>query len=309
MEIFATIIPIFVLVALGWVAHQRGFTPPQFLGPANRLVYYLAIPALIFNSIAKASLRTEFHGAALFATLAAAVAAYATAWWICRWSGMPAARRGAFTICSGHGNLGYIGLPIAFYLLGDSGLVRAGILAGFLTILQNVLSVLTLQLASPAGAPPAGQPGVLRRLATNPVILSALGGILAAALQIPIPLILKRSLDMLSGLAPPMALLLIGSSLSMDLLRSRWRPVLGAVVIKLLGLPALGVLFMRLLHLPAQEYLPALILLATPTATVTYVLAREMHADADFAVAAISASTVGSAVTYSLWLMVGSGAG
>jgi predicted permease len=51
-----------------------------------------------------------------------------------------------------------------------------------------------------------------------------------------------------------------------------------------------------------EDYLPALILLCTPTATISYVMAKEMHGDADFAVATISASTLFSSVTFMIWL-------
>jgi len=56
MPFLTTIVPIFLLILLGLCAKQRGFMPPEFLGPANRLVFYLAIPAMIFRSISKASL-------------------------------------------------------------------------------------------------------------------------------------------------------------------------------------------------------------------------------------------------------------
>ena len=45
-------------------------------------------------------------------------------------------------------------------------------------------------------------------------------------------------------------------------------------------------------------------LLASPCAVMAYVMAREMGADSDFAVAAISATTLISAVTFSFWLIV-----
>ena len=60
-------------------------------------------------------------------------------------------------------------------------------------------------------------------------------------------------------------------------------------------------------QLPAADHLQGLILLASPTATVTFVMSKEMQGDADFAVAAISASTLFSAGTYLFWLMVTSG--
>jgi predicted permease len=64
--------------------------------------------------------------------------------------------------------------------------------------------------------------------------------------------------------------------------------------------------FFYFLGLDRVEYLPALILLASPTATVSYVMALEMAGDADLATAAISITTLASAVTFTLWLGLGS---
>ncbi len=68
-HIATTIIPIFSLVALGGIARHRGFLSPEFMGPANRLVYYLAIPAMIFRAISKASLTQQFNPTVLGLTL------------------------------------------------------------------------------------------------------------------------------------------------------------------------------------------------------------------------------------------------
>jgi predicted permease len=303
MEIAATIIPIFTIVFLGWGARRKGFMPPEFLGPANRIVYYLAIPAMIFRAISKASLGEEFHGTVLFLTLAAAAAVYLAAWGLCRWRRVAASRAGVFIQSAGHGNLGYIGLSVAFYYLGEAGFVRAGLLAGFLMILQNGLSVLALQAHRPNGKT-SGSGALWKALMGNPVILSALAGIMASAFHIPIPLVLRRSLDILSGLALPTALLLIGAALSLRVLRGRLSTVIGAVGLKLFLLPAVGLLLFRGFQVPATDYLPGLILLASPTATIAFVMAQEMGGDADFAVAAISASTLISAASFSFWLAV-----
>jgi len=304
MQVFSTIIPIFAVVILGWFARRRGFMPPEFLGPANQLVYYLAIPALIFRSISKASFHTQFNMTVLLITLSSAVLAYFSAWLIGRFTRWPKRRIGAFIQCSAHGNHGYIGLPVAFYFMGESGLAKAGILAGFLMILQNVLSVLALQACA---VEDAGQRIKLRviveKLIRNPVIVSALAGVAASAIQLSLPAPATRFMDILSGLAPPMSLLLIGASLSLEVMRKNLLSVLGSVAIKIIALPLVGLAFFMIFGLKTAEFLPGLILLATPTATVAYVMAKEMHGDDEFAVAAISTSTLASALTYLFWLM------
>ena len=116
------------------------------------------------------------------------------------------------------------------------------------------------------------------------------------------PQIFDRFLLILSGLALPMGLLLIGASISFALLR-QWLPQAVLVAFfKLFLLPAAGLLLFRLAGVDAQTFAPGLILLAAPTATLTYVMAREMGGHVDLAVASISLTTILSAFSYALWL-------
>jgi len=302
MEVIVTIIPIFSIILLGWVARKRGFITGEFLGPANRLVFHLSIPAMIFNAIAKADFHKEFDGLVLALTLFSAAAIYLLAELITRLLRMAPARAGAFVQSSGHGNQGYVGLPIALYYLGETGLAKAAIVCGFLMILQNILSVVALQLHGTATKGLPSPRALAGKLLGNPVILGAMSGILVSTLGLPIPRVIGRILDILGGLAPPMALLLIGASLSLELMRKYLRPTMGAVTMKLVVLPSLGLLLFHLFHLGPTDYVPALILLASPTATVAYVMSREMRGDADFAVATISASTLFSSFIIMAWL-------
>ncbi|MFO7497248.1 MAG: hypothetical protein R6X05_16600, partial [Desulfobacterales bacterium] len=61
MQIYLTIVPIFLLVALGWFARRVGLLTSDFMVPANRLVFYIGIPAMLFISLAKATLRSSIH--------------------------------------------------------------------------------------------------------------------------------------------------------------------------------------------------------------------------------------------------------
>jgi hypothetical protein len=306
MQILATIVPIFAVVLIGWWAHHRGLIPAEFFGPANRLVFYVAIPAMVFSAIAKASLRTQFNAAVLLVTLGCILALCALAWAAARIVGMERFRRGAFIHNSFHGNQGYIGLAVAFYYLGTEGLASASIITGFMMIMNNALAVFVLQAHAESRSGGARRAGSLRKVVGHPIILSALAGILFSLGGLRIPLVLDRCLAILSGMALPVALLIIGGSISLDLIRSRWLPILTSAGLKLLVMPGLGLACFLLLGIHSGDFIPALILLATPSATVAYVMAREMQGDADFAVGAISASTLLSSLSYGIWLAAAS---
>jgi malate permease and related proteins len=303
MTTLSTILPIFLVILLGWAFHQKGFLPQAFLGPGNRLVFYMGIPAMIFRSIARASLTTQFDIRVVLTTLAAVLAVFSLTWFavgFIREARM--GQRGTIVQSSFHGNIGYIALAIAFYALGNEGLVRTSIIAAFVMILQNLLAIFILQYYSDNTAIKGHAGLVFMKILGNPVILSSLAGILVSLLGIPIPKAMDQTLEIIGGLALPLALLIIGASLSFDLVRFRIGSVLSASFVKLIVLPGLGFIGFRFLGLSPQDYLPGLIILATPTATITMVMAFEIGGDMDFAAATVSVSTLLSAITFSLWL-------
>lgn len=303
MKTISIIFPIFIIIAAGWLARKRHLIPDAFIEPANQIVYYFAIPAMIFRAVSKASFHDEFSSRVLMITLVCILAMSVIAWVITMIWKMPQTFRGTFIQSSFHGNLGYIGLAVVFYSLGDAGLASGAIFAGFIMIVQNILAVAVLQIHSEKGEGATFDLRAnLKRILGHPVILSACGGIGFSLLEIPLPIIVERSLGILSGMALPLALLLIGATLSFDLMRLRFRPMLAASCIKLLVMPGLGLVMFFFFSIPVPEYLPAFILLASPTATLAFVMAKEMNGDPDFAVAAISGCTLLSGITFSLWL-------
>jgi predicted permease len=304
-DILKTILPIFVIILLGWSLRRLDFMKEGFLKPANRLVYYVAIPAMIFREIAEAELVQHFSLVLVATTLVPLILVALIGLILVRGIKLQRYRVGSFLQCSFHGNLGYIGLAVAFYFLGDQGFTRASILAGFVMLLQNFLAVVALSRFNKQPDQKISTLSLVRRVLLNPVIISAMAGMAFSLTGLDLPVILDRSLKILSGMALPLALLVIGTSISFAQMRQQLRLTALIGVLKLLLLPATGLILFHLLNLQRTEYLPALILLASPTATVSYVMALEMAGDADMATAAISVTTLVSAVTFTLWLSLG----
>jgi hypothetical protein len=259
---------------------------------------------MIFHEISKGSLSTQFDAAVILITLFSVLTVFAVAWCVGLIWRIKSGELGTFIQASFHGNLGYIGLAVAYYSLGNDGFVRASIIAGFIMILQNFLAVVALQFNSDEVSTSNSKRNAVLKILGNPVILSALAGILFSATGLKLPLVISRILDILSGLALPMALILIGASLSFKLIRLRLSRIFSSSILKLILLPGLGFFLYRMFDIKLQDYLPGLILLAAPTATLTYVMAKEMNGDSDFAVAALSFCTLLSAVTFSIWLHI-----
>ena len=302
VNVVSTIIPVFAIIFLGCWVRRKGLIRPELLGPANRLVYYVAVPAMIFREIAGASFTAQFDARILACTLMPVLVVFAISLAVGSLTRIPRGRLGTFMQSSFHGNLGYIGLAVAYYFLGTEGFVRASIIAGFLMLLQNFLAVVALQSGSVRSLVRPNLRFMASRVVGNPVILSALAGMAFSVSGVSVPLLIDRSLGILSGLALPLALLVIGASLSFEVIRVHILSALGAGVLKLIVLPAAGYFLYQWFGVAAQDYLPGLILLAAPTATLTYVMATEMKGDTELAIAAISVNTMLSAITFAMWL-------
>jgi hypothetical protein len=67
-------------------------------------------------------------------------------------------------------------------------------------------------------------------------------------------------------------------------------------------MPAMGWVIYHCLGVEVAEFLPGLILLASPTASVAYVMAVEMGGCPELASASISIGTLASLITYVGWL-------
>jgi len=302
LDVVNTIVPVFLVIMLGYVLHAKELLPSSMVGPLNRLVFYLAIPAMIFREISRVSFAAYFSPSMMAATLAPILIVFFVGLGVQRLFSIPPAFSGTFLQSSQHGNLGYIGLAVSYYLLGAEGLTAASILAGFMMLLQNFLSVFGLQMFYEGPERKHKMGFFIRKVVGNPVVLSALGGILFSVLRIPVPAIADRGLKIISDMSLPLALLIIGGSLSFGLIRSNLKLAVGAGVLKLLFLPALGLLFYGALRVPAGQFLPGLILLASPTATVTYVMASEMQGSPELASAAVTMNTLASCMTFVFWL-------
>ncbi|MCF8063344.1 MAG: AEC family transporter [Deltaproteobacteria bacterium] len=302
LHILETIVPVFLVILVGVMVRRFGFLPANMTVSLNRLVYYVAIPAMIFQALATASFSAQFRPEILVGTLVPVGSVFVAAIVIGRALSIPRDEMGTFIQSSVHGNLGYIGFAVAFYLLGEEGFTRASILAGFLMLLQNLLSVVGLQAFSGGSKGRSRLGTAVKTVGGNPVILSLLASVAFNLSGLPLPVIVGRTLKIVSGMALPMALLVIGASLSFGLVRNQLRYVLASAGLKLVVLPAAGLLLFRLMGIPEAGFLPGLILLAAPAATVSYVMAVELGGSPDQASAAVSMSTLLSSATYVVWL-------
>jgi predicted permease len=305
MDIALNILPVFLVIFLGAGAKQLGLFSEAFTRAANRVVFYIGIPALLFIKLSSAPFHETFNMNLALTSSVSVCIVWLVALVFVRLkivSPLRSNTAASFIQTSIHGNIGYIGLAIVFYSLGDSGMSIASFLAPFVIIPQVILSVLSFNIYSHRKRKTISSfMKILRSIFLNPVIISSLVGILFSFFGLTLPAFFYRFLEIVAGMALPMALLIIGSSLSLHAISKNLYWLFSSSLLKLLFLPGLGVLLLHHAGIPDLSIEVAAILLGAPTATVSVVMSSEMEGDVTFASAAITLSTLLSAITFCIW--------
>lgn len=310
--VFHIISPIVLLVLLGYILARVRFLGAAFMADLNKLAFWVALPALLFRSVAKADTPGP-QTLDLLLLLAAVTLVVAVAGWLSAAAlKMPRTSFGTLSQAAFRGNLAYIGVPVlAYAFAGDpnfqSLFATAVIVMTALMAVYNVGAVLVLQ-ASQGGVSAASWRSALRAIVTNPLLLAAAAGLPVGLTHTPLPLFLDRFLEALGGAAVPVALLCIGGSLALPVAQAgRTVAVVGGALLKVVLAPALVWLTAPFFGVEGADLRIAMVFGACPTAAAAYVMARQMSGDEVLAGRTIVLSTVLSFVSVPvvLWLTGG----
>jgi malonate transporter and related proteins len=277
-----------LLIALGWALGQWDFAGEAFWRGFDRLVYFVLLPALLLRSLAGA----EFSGAEAGAlALSAALPIFALTLVLLaarRALGLDGPAFASVYQGSVRSNT-YTALATVPALYGEGGFALLALLIAAVVPLVNVLSVLVLSVQS-RGRPVPSE--VASLVATNPLIVACALGLLANASGTRLPAGLDGALAALSAAALPCGLMAVGAALSPGALGGHARGVALSAAAKFLALPLLSLGAGRLLGLPPEALGALVVFQAQPTATASYVLARQLGGDADLMASIVTAQTL-----------------
>lgn len=302
-ETIIIVLPVFLVILLGSILKRVKLLDESFLYQTNRLVYVVFLPILLFYKIGKADFSNYFDGPLVFGSSLIIVLGFILSYFYAAWRKFPPAVQGSFSQGAFRGNLAYIGLAICLNAYGDEGLTRAGILMGFLVPVLNLFAIFALILPHKKSIGNKS-PGWLSQLALNPLIIASFLGIAWSFWKLPIPVILDRSLNIITGLALPLALLAIGGSFSLERIKGDLKLAAMASSIKLLILPFFAYLLLHAMGVSGSNIGIGVLIAGTPAATATYIMAHQMKGDAELAGSIVMLSTLASALTYTIILLL-----
>ncbi|PKQ08659.1 MAG: AEC family transporter, partial [Alphaproteobacteria bacterium HGW-Alphaproteobacteria-12] len=210
LDILNALIPVFIVIALGFVIKRMDFPGEGLWAPLDQLTYYIFFPALLFRTLAIADLGDYDivpMASALAAGLFTMVVILMSLKQVLTLSGPQFA-----SVFQGAARWnGFVALAVIGSFFGNEGLALAAVSFAVLVPSVNVLSVLILTRY--AGDTPAGMGTVLRLLSKNPLILACAAGIALNLSGIGLPGPLETTFDILGSAALTIGLIAIGAGL------------------------------------------------------------------------------------------------
>ncbi len=305
------VFPLLLLSALGFYIKQNGTINDEFLKCGNKFCFKYGFWAMMFTNIYKIeNLASIKWNVVIFAVLVIAVLFFIGLIYVIFFI-KDSKQKGVVHQAFYRSNYATIGLPLAFNIAGNEGLVLAALISAFSVPAFNILAVISLSVFKESeenlnsGAIATLKKHlhtilfVLRQIATNPLILGVLAGLVCVAVR---PYcgnwrfstgnlrFLYKSIEALGSIAPWFSLILLGGQFKFSSVKKLLPQISASVIARLIFAPILGMLIVIFLppifgfrHFENAEYAALFALFATPEAVASVAMADQMDADSELA--------------------------
>jgi malonate transporter len=308
IDVLNLALPFFGLIFIGFTCGKLKQIPDTALGWMNFFIVYVSLPALFYRILAQTPLeqlaKVDFVLATSLATFTAFSVSFVIGMIVMR------GRIGDSTIAGlagGYGNIGYMGPGLALATLGAEAAVPVALIFCFDTLLLFSLVPFLMALASPQKKSVASVAmEVVKRIATNPLVIATVAGIASAAIHFQPPVALDRLMQFLQNASAPCALFTLGVTVALRPLKKMPWEMPFLTLVKLALHPAIIFVLLSLFGPFDQTWVyTAVLMAALPPALNVFVFARQYDTWVEQASSAVLIGTLVSVVTLTsvMWMV------
>lgn len=302
LALFGIIAPVFALIGLGAASVRLKRLDAAAIKGMSDFVFYLAMPALLFRSVADAPPLRLVDVAGAF--IAGAFLLFALAVLLARrLFGVRLAQAAVFGLNSVFGNTVMLGIPIIDAAYGPTGVAFLLAVVALHSGLLLPLATILIEADAGHGRSPwqvvrATMPGLLR----NPVVVGIAAAFLWRATGLGLVDAVTRFLTLLGAAGPPMALFCLGATLPRPTGWADLQEVAVASGLKLIGMPILVAILAHLAGVTGVAYAVVVLAAGMPTGANAFMLARRFGTLMEASASIVVFSTIASLVTLSALL-------
>jgi malonate transporter and related proteins len=301
--VLSLVIPVFLIVALGYILKKFGMINENFVKLSSKIVFSVSLPALIFSEISAIDISQDVNLWVVVFIYAGTLVSFAFSWIAAIIFIKEPRNQTVFIQGSFRGNFAIVGLALIANVYGQSILGKASLVLAFTIPLYNVLSVIALTV--PLHRERAvSYSATLFEILKNPLILAVIAAIPFSFFRIPIHHTIGITIDYLAAVSLPLALLGIGGFMDFADLKQSSLQAIYSTIIKLILIPLAATYFAYLLDFRGSELGIIFILFACPTAIASFIMAEAMGSNSRLAANILLITTLASVLTITLGLFI-----
>ncbi len=292
-SILTSLLPVFLIIICGYVLKKSKFPGNDFWPGAERIVYYILFPALLFSSSAGASWESYSVSSMVWAILAALFI-------MCglllilrpkltkKDASFTSVFQGSIRFTS------YIGFAAVFSLFGDEGLYLTAI---FITVMIPMVNILCIMVLVRYGGQEGGWHWIFTTVIKNPLVIACLAGMALNLLGLKLPEMVGNFTTILGKGSLPLGLLAVGASLQISSIKKAGNEIVYACLLKLILMPLLMWLSCTLFSVDSLSTAVAVLFAALPGSPLSYILAKQLGGDTRLMSSIIAVQTGISMIT------------
>ena len=296
-------IPIFLMMLLGMLFRKLGWMDEVFAAKMNKFVFLIPLPVLLFEELATVDFSEVWDiKFILFCFVVTAISITISTLISLLWKDRSI--KGEFIQSTYRSSAALLGIAFIQNIYGTAGMAPLMIIGS--VPLYNIMAVVVLSFFKPGNNSfdKALVKRTLKGIATNPIILGIVAGLVWSALKIPMPTILNKVVSSVGATATPMGLMSMGATFELKKATSKMKPTLVAVFMKLVGFCAIFLPIAAAFGFRNEQMIAILVMLGSATTVSCFVMARNMGHEGTLSSGVIMMTTLLSAFSLTMWLDV-----
>lgn len=305
------VMPIFLLIILGYILTRIKLWDEHFLKIANDLCFKCLLPVLLFYNVASADIFEVFNGKLILYVCICACVICGLLFILIPLFVKDNRRRGVMIQGTFRSNFLLFGIPLGLSIGGTQGAVLAAVVASFYVPVINMLSVISLYVFSDSDN--KNLKSALLGIIKNPLIIGGVSGLIFSLIRnyigFEIPTMLDTTLVNIKSMATPFAFLILGGDLKFGNMLRNVKLSAMSVLGKIVVIPAVMLFLSALLGFDKLEMAVLVAVFATPNAVSSYAMARNYEADHELAGEIITLGTLLSIFTIFVFITLAKSVG
>lgn len=301
--ILESVAPVFLITFLGILLRKRKLIHDQFVHDSSQLVYKVALPVLVFVNLSNIKVNEVFNGRQISLAIIATTISFIFIWLMARPMIHRGRDRGTFVQGAFRSNYSIVGFAIIAGVFGEHALAKGAMILAFIMPLYNLLSIIVLTISGRKDKH-IDWTHSLVNIMKNPLIIAAIISILFSLFRISVHPIIIKTGRYLAAMALPVALLGIGGSLNLEIIKKASKLAVSSSLIKLVLIPLIWTFVAIRLGFRGDDLGVLYVLFATPTAVASFVMAKSLGGNGKLAGNIVLISTLGASVTMTVGLFL-----